>query len=74
LRRAQEGFIEPSFATIAGYREHAAMMHYSATPESDYKLEASDLFLIDSGGQYFDGTTDITRTIALGEVNSELKT
>ncbi|GAA0100192.1 aminopeptidase P family protein [Paraclostridium bifermentans] len=73
LRRAQEGFIEPSFATIAGYREHAAMMHYSATPESDYKLEASDLFLIDSGGQYFDGTTDITRTIALGEVNSELK-
>ncbi|MGY5267267.1 aminopeptidase P family N-terminal domain-containing protein [Paraclostridium sp. MRS3W1] len=74
LRRAQEGFIEPSFATIAGYREHAAMMHYSATHESDYKLEASDLFLIDSGGQYFDGTTDITRTIALGEVNSELKT
>nr|WP_283592737.1 aminopeptidase P family protein [Paraclostridium bifermentans] len=74
LRRAQEGFIEPSFATIAGYREHAAMMHYSATLESDYKLEASDLFLIDSGGQYFDGTTDITRTIALGEVNSELKT
>ncbi|GAA0090009.1 aminopeptidase P family protein [Paraclostridium bifermentans] len=74
LRRAQEGFIEPSFATIAGYREHAAMMHYSATSESDYKLEASDLFLIDSGGQYFDGTTDITRTIALGEVNSELKT
>ncbi len=74
LRRAQEGFIEPSFATIAGYREHAAMMHYSATPESDYKLEASDLFLIDSGGQYFDGTTDITRTIALGEVSGELKT
>ncbi|WP_373599516.1 aminopeptidase P family protein [Paraclostridium bifermentans] len=73
LRREQEGFIEPSFATIAGYREHAAMMHYSATPESDYKLEAKDLFLIDSGGQYFDGTTDITRTIALGEVSNELK-
>lgn len=73
LRREQEGFIEPSFATIAGYREHAAMMHYSATPESDYKLEASDLFLIDSGGQYFDGTTDITRTMALGEINRELK-
>ncbi|WP_155485959.1 aminopeptidase P family protein [Paraclostridium sordellii] len=73
LRREQEGFIEPSFATIAGYRDHAAMMHYSATKESDYKLEAKDLFLIDSGGQYYDGTTDITRTIALGEISSELK-
>ena len=73
LRREQEGFIEPSFATIAGYRDHAAMMHYSATKESDYKLEPKDLFLIDSGGQYYDGTTDITRTIALGEISSELK-
>lgn len=73
LRREQEGFIEPSFGTIAGYRDHAAMMHYSATKESDAKLEASDLFLIDSGGQYFDGTTDITRTIALGKINDELK-
>ncbi|MGL5754638.1 MAG: aminopeptidase P family protein [Paraclostridium sp.] len=73
LRREQNGFIEPSFGTIAGYKEHAAMMHYSATPESDYKLEPRDLFLIDSGGQYFDGTTDITRTIALGKVNDELK-
>ncbi|CEQ08562.1 M24 family peptidase [[Clostridium] sordellii] len=73
LRREQEGFIEPSFGTIAGYRDHAAMMHYSATKESDVKLEASDLFLIDSGGQYFDGTTDITRTIALGKINDELK-
>lgn len=73
LRREQDGFIEPSFGTIAGYKEHAAMMHYSATPESDYKLEPRDLFLIDSGGQYFDGTTDITRTMALGEVRDELK-
>ncbi|MEG2786250.1 MAG: aminopeptidase P family protein [Romboutsia sp.] len=73
LRKEQEGFIESSFATIAGYREHAAMMHYSATPESDYKLEKSDLFLIDSGGQYFDGTTDITRTIALGKISDEIK-
>ncbi|CEO20532.1 aminopeptidase P family protein [Paraclostridium sordellii] len=73
LRREQDGFIEPSFGTIAGYRDHAAMMHYSATKESDAKLEASDLFLIDSGGQYFDGTTDITRTIALGKINDELK-
>ncbi len=73
LRKEQEGFIEPSFSTIAGYKEHAAMMHYSATEESDYKLQPEHLFLIDSGGQYFDGTTDITRTIALGSLNDELK-
>lgn len=73
LRREQEGFIEPSFGTIAGYKEHAAMMHYSATPESDYILKQEGLFLIDSGGQYYDGTTDITRTLALGELNEELK-
>ena len=48
-------------------------MHYSATEESDYKLEKEHLFLIDSGGQYFDGTTDITRTIALGQLKNELK-
>lgn len=74
LRREQEGFIEPSFGTIAGYKEHAAMMHYSATPESDYTLHKEGLFLIDSGGQYYEGTTDITRTIVLGELEEELKT
>ena len=47
------------------------MMHYSATPESDAKLEPRDLLLIDSGGQYLEGTTDITRTFALGEVTDE---
>lgn len=73
LRREQDKFIEPSFSTIAGYREHAAMMHYSATEESDYKLEAKDLFLVDSGGQYYDGTTDITRTLALGPISKEHK-
>ncbi len=73
LRREQEGFIEPSFSTIAAYKEHAAMMHYSATEETDYKLQPQHLFLIDSGGQYFDGTTDITRTIALGKLSDELK-
>ena len=65
LRREQDKFIEPSFSTIAAYKDHAAMMHYSATEESNYKLEPRDLFLVDSGGQYFDVTTDITRTIAL---------
>lgn len=73
LRREQDKFIEPSFNTIAAYKEHAAMMHYSASKESNYKLEASDLFLIDSGGQYYDGTTDITRTIALGSISDEVQ-
>lgn len=71
LRREQDKFIEPSFGTIAAYKEHAAMMHYSATEESNYKLEARDLFLVDSGGQYYDGTTDITRTMALGCISEE---
>lgn len=73
FRREQDGFIEPSFGTIAGYKDHAAMMHYSASHETQYKLEQEGLFLVDSGGQYYDGTTDITRTIALGEVSEELK-
>lgn len=73
LRREQEGFFEPSFNTIAAYKEHAAMMHYSAIPESNYKLEAEGLFLVDSGGQYYDGTTDITRTTVLGPISDELK-
>ncbi|WP_081712305.1 aminopeptidase P family protein [[Clostridium] dakarense] len=74
FRRQQDKFIEPSFDTIAAYKEHAAMMHYSANEESNYKLEPKDLFLVDSGGQYFDGTTDITRTIELGEISKEVKT
>ena len=73
FRREQDKFIEPSFSTIAAYKEHAAMMHYSATEESNYKLEPRDLFLVDSGGQYFDGTTDITRTIALGPIPENIK-
>lgn len=62
-----------SFGTIAGYKEHAAMMHYSATPESDYELKLQGLFLVDSGGQYLDGTTDITRTFVLGDITEEEK-
>ena len=73
LRQAQEHFISPSFNTICAYRANAAMMHYSATPESDAKLEPRDLLLIDSGGQYLEGTTDITRTFALGPVTDEQK-
>ncbi|MEF9990680.1 MAG: aminopeptidase P family protein [Romboutsia sp.] len=73
LREEQDGFIEPSFNTISAYKEHAAMMHYSASEESNYKLDASHLLLVDSGGQYYDGTTDITRTFVLGEISDEVK-
>ena len=73
LRSEQKYFVEPSFSTIAAYKEHAAMMHYSATPESNYYLKPEGLFLVDSGGQYYDGTTDITRTIVLGKLTEEEK-
>ena len=73
LRAEQEDFISPSFSTICAYRENAAMMHYSATTETDATIEPRDLLLIDSGGQYLDGTTDITRTFAMGEVTPEQK-
>lgn len=73
FRREQDNFIEPSFSTIAAYKEHAAMMHYSANEESNYKLEPKDLFLVDSGGQYLDGTTDITRTLALGHIQDNVR-
>ena len=71
LRKDQEGCIGLSFATISAYGAHAAMCHYSATPESNLPLEPRGLYLIDSGGQYYEGTTDITRTIALGPVTDE---
>lgn len=73
LRQQQEGFISPSFDTICAYRENAAMMHYKATETSDAVIEPRDLLLIDSGGQYLEGTTDITRTFAMGEVPPEQK-
>ena len=66
-------FMGTSFNTIAGYGAHAAMMHYSATPESDADLSTKGMLLIDSGGQYPDGTTDITRTVALGPLSKEEK-
>ncbi|MBR4532966.1 MAG: aminopeptidase P family protein [Bacteroidaceae bacterium] len=66
LRAEQEGFRDISFDTIAGYGAHAAIVHYEATPETDIPLEPHGLLLLDSGAQYQDGTTDITRTIPLG--------
>ncbi|MBR5288803.1 MAG: aminopeptidase P family protein [Clostridia bacterium] len=73
LRARQAGFISPSFNTICAYRANAAMMHYSATEESHAVIEPRDLLLIDSGGQYMEGTTDITRTFAMGDVSDEQK-
>lgn len=73
FRQQQELSMGPSFDTIAGYKDHAAMMHYKAVPGIEYSLEKEGMLLIDSGGQYLDGTTDITRTIVLGELTEEQK-
>ncbi|MCI7011850.1 MAG: aminopeptidase P family protein [Prevotella sp.] len=71
LRAEQECFRDISFDTIAGYQAHGAIVHYEATPETDIPLCPEGLLLLDSGAQYADGTTDITRTIALGPVTEE---
>lgn len=73
LRAEQKLFRDISFDTIAGYAQHGAIVHYEATPETDVVLKPEGLILIDSGAQYQDGTTDITRTIALGAVSAEMK-
>ena len=71
LRAEQPKFKGISFDTIVGYEAHGAIVHYEATPESDIPVESHGLVLIDSGAQYLDGTTDITRTIALGDLTEE---
>ena len=71
LRAEQPLFKGLSFDTIAAYEEHGAIVHYEATPETDAPLQSKGLLLIDSGAQYLDGTTDITRTIALGALTEE---
>ena len=72
-RREQENFIDLSFTTISAYGANAAMMHYSATPESNTVLKPEGFLLIDSGGHYYEGTTDITRTFVLGTISDEMK-
>lgn len=74
FRAAQNLYVGESFDTIAGYKEHGAIVHYSATEESNATLQPKGFLLLDSGAQYMDGTTDITRTIALGELTEEEKT
>jgi Xaa-Pro aminopeptidase len=74
LRAESPRYMGDSFDTIAGYGEHAAIVHYEATPETDIPLLPKGFLLLDSGAQYMDGTTDITRTIALGALTEEEKT
>jgi Xaa-Pro aminopeptidase len=73
LRAEQPLYRDISFDTIAGYGAHGAIVHYEATPETDIPLKPEGLLLLDSGAQYLDGTTDITRTIALGPLTDEMK-
>ena len=74
FRAAQPLYKGESFDTIAGYKEHGAIVHYEATPETDISVLPEGFLLLDSGAQYLDGTTDITRTIALGKLTEEEKT
>lgn len=73
-RAEQDGFIGDSFTTISAYKAHGALPHYGASEESNIEVKAEGLFLVDSGGQYFYGTTDITRTIPMGENTEEEST
>ena len=73
FRTEQENFMGISFETIAGYKEHGAIIHYSATSESKIEVLPKSFLLVDSGGQYLEGTTDITRTISLGELTDQEK-
>lgn len=73
LRKSMDGFIEESFKTISAYNENAAMMHYSPYDNAEVELKKKGLLLIDSGGHYFEGTTDVTRTIVLGVITQEMK-
>ena len=73
FRRKVPGFLDISFTTICGYADNGAIVHYSATEETDRRLEAKGMVLVDSGGQYMGGTTDVTRTIVLGETSEEEK-
>lgn len=73
MRSEIEGFLDLSFPTISAFKENAAMMHYSASKEDKKDIDTDGFYLVDSGGQYIGGTTDVTRTIALGQVTDEMK-
>lgn len=73
LRAENETFIEPSFSTICAYGENGAIIHYSASPEQFAEIRPEGMLMVDSGGHYFEGSTDITRTFVLGEISEEMK-
>ena len=73
FRKEQEGYIEPSFGAISAYGPNGAMCHYQATKEDFSVLQPKGMYLVDSGGQYYEGTTDITRTIVVGPLTEEEK-
>ncbi len=73
-RELEEDYLGPSFSTIAGFADHGAVVHYSATEETDKKIEGNGLLVLDSGGQYAYGTTDITRTLLFGRATKQQKT
>ena len=73
LREAQENYIAPSFSPISAYGPHSACPHYESSPETDVKLEEGNFFLTDTGASFYEGSTDITRTYAIGEVSKEKK-
>lgn len=74
LRSQNNGFVDLSFNTICAFGPHAAMMHYSANDETNAKITGNGFLLVDSGGHYLEGTTDITRTFALGKINDKMRT
>ena len=73
LRKENEHFIEPSFSTICAYGANGAIVHYSATPENCAQIKPEGFLMVDSGGHYLEGSTDITRTFALGPLTEEMK-
>ncbi len=73
FRKAQEGYIEPSFEPISGFGPHGAIIHYSAAPETDARVSGDGLLLMDTGAQFIEGTTDITRTFVIGKATEEEK-
>lgn len=73
LRGSNPTYIEPSFATICAYGANGAIIHYTATPESYSEIQAKGMLMVDSGGHYYEGSTDITRTFVLGEITEEMR-
>ena len=73
LRKEDKGLVDLSFNTICAFKDHAAMMHYKATPDSNAIIKGNGFLLVDSGGHYLEGTTDVTRTYALGNISNEMK-